>query len=150
MVAVKKRQNHFAWNLEVRWNYCSSCYRLPSTNFTWPIFKYFVPFLKRLTVDKVETKSTLQKFSLKTLQLVWVNPHITEGLHTVFFFYSSQLTFTFSIKETLKKQCEICLKLTIKHQNDVLDVVLVFLLLTLNIFHNFFYSFCHWFWISKC
>ena len=33
-------------------------------------------------------------------------------------------------------RCEICLKLTIKHQNDVNDV-LVFLLLTLNIFHNF-------------
>ena len=40
-----------------------------------------------------------------------------------------------------RKRCEICSKLTIKtpeHQNDVIDVVLVFLLLTLNIFRTFF------------
>ena len=40
-----------------------------------------------------------------------------------------------------KKSCEICCKLTIKtswkHQNDVIEVVLFFLLLTLNRFHNF-------------
>ena len=35
------------------------------------------------------------------------------------------------------KRCEICSKLTIKHQNEVNDVVLVFLLLTLNTFHTF-------------
>ena len=33
-----------------------------------------------------------------------------------------------------RKRCEICSKLTNK---NVIDVVLVFLLLTLNIFHNF-------------
>ena len=33
---------------------------------------------------------------------------------------------------------EICSKLTIKHQNDVVGVVLVFLLLTLNILNTFF------------
>ena len=37
-----------------------------------------------------------------------------------------------------RKKCGICSKLTKKHQNDVNDVVLVFLLLTLNIFHTFF------------
>ena len=37
-----------------------------------------------------------------------------------------------------RKRCETCSQLTIKHQNDVFDVVLVFLLLTLNIFHTFF------------
>ena len=37
-----------------------------------------------------------------------------------------------------RKRCEICLKLTIKQQNDVIEVVLVFLLLTLKIFVNFF------------
>ena len=37
-----------------------------------------------------------------------------------------------------KKSCEICSKLTLKHQNNVTDVVLVFLLLTLKIFHTFF------------
>ena len=35
-------------------------------------------------------------------------------------------------------RCEICSKLTIKHQNDVIYVALVFLLITLNIFHTFF------------
>ena len=37
-----------------------------------------------------------------------------------------------------RKRCEICSKLTIKTPDDVIDVVLVFLLLTLNIFHTFF------------
>ena len=32
----------------------------------------------------------------------------------------------------------------------VSDVVLVFLLLTLNIFHTFFYCFYCWLWLSKC
>ena len=36
------------------------------------------------------------------------------------------------------KGCETCSKLTQKRQNDVNDIVLVFLLLTLNIFHTFF------------
>ena len=41
-----------------------------------------------------------------------------------------------------KKRCEICSKLTIKkHQNDVNDVVPVFLLLTWNIFHTYFKCF---------
>ena len=34
--------------------------------------------------------------------------------------------------------CKICSKLTIKHQGDVIDIVLMFLWLTLNIFHTFF------------
>ena len=38
-----------------------------------------------------------------------------------------------------RKKCEICSKLTIKYQNDVSDVVLIFLLLTFNIFYTFFY-----------
>ena len=36
-----------------------------------------------------------------------------------------------------RKRCEICLKLAKKHQNDVNDVVL-FLVLTLNVFRTFF------------
>ena len=47
-----------------------------------------------------------------------------------------QLKFSCSI-ETLEKKCEICSKLTIKHQNNVIDVILMFLLLTMNIFHTF-------------
>ena len=38
----------------------------------------------------------------------------------------------------IRKNCEVCSKLAIqKHQNDAIDFVLVFLLLTLNIFHTF-------------
>ena len=37
-----------------------------------------------------------------------------------------------------RKNCETCSKLTIKKQKDVIDIVLVFLLLNLNIFHAFF------------
>ena len=50
---------------------------------------------------------------------------------------NAQLKFTcsYSTIETLEKG--VCSKLAIKHQNDVTDVVLVFLLLTLNIFHKF-------------
>ena len=37
-----------------------------------------------------------------------------------------------------------------KHQNNVIDVVLVFLLLTLKIFHTFFYYLYCWFWTNTC
>ena len=41
-----------------------------------------------------------------------------------------------------RKRCEICSNLTIKtYQKDVIDIVLVSLLLTLNIFYNFFLLF---------
>ena len=39
-----------------------------------------------------------------------------------------------------RKRCEICWKLTINAPERRHNVVLVFLLLTLNIFHSFFYS----------
>ena len=38
-----------------------------------------------------------------------------------------------------RKRCEICSKLTVKTLEQLIDVILVFLLLTLNIFHTFFY-----------
>ena len=41
-------------------------------------------------------------------------------------------------KRNTRKRCEICSNLTIKHLNDVNDTALVFLLLTLKIFHTFF------------
>ena len=49
-----------------------------------------------------------------------------------------------------RKMYEIFSELTIKQQNDVNEVVLVFLLLTLNIFHTFSKCFYCWFWTSKC
>ena len=46
-----------------------------------------------------------------------------------------------------RKRCEICSSLTIKlHQNNIIYIVLVSLLLNLNIFHNFFYCFYRWLW----
>ena len=48
-----------------------------------------------------------------------------------------------------RKRCEICSDLTIKTPDNVSDVVLVFLLLNLNIFHTFFYCFYCWLWTSK-
>ena len=54
----------------------------------------------------------------------------------------SQLTFTCwkSTNETLRKRCEMCLKLTIKTPEQRCDVVLVFLL-TLDTLHIFFQCF---------
>ena len=44
-----------------------------------------------------------------------------------------------------RKRCEICFNLTIKsHQNDLIDIVLVSLLLALNIFYDFFDCFYRW------
>ena len=37
------------------------------------------------------------------------------------------MTFSKSTIETIKKRCEICTKVTIKHQNDVIDVSGVFI-----------------------
>ena len=37
-----------------------------------------------------------------------------------------------------RKRCETWSKLTIKHQNEIIDIILMFLLLTLNIFYTFF------------
>ena len=34
------------------------------------------------------------------------------------------------------------------HQKEAIDVILVYLLLTLNIFHNFFYYFYYWFMVD--
>ena len=40
-----------------------------------------------------------------------------------------------------KERFEICLKLTIKHQGKVIEAIFVFLLLTVNMFHTFFWCF---------
>ena len=49
----------------------------------------------------------------------------------------------------IKTTCKICLKLTTKMQEDVIDVILVSLLLTLNKFHILFRCFHCWLWTSK-
>ena len=40
-----------------------------------------------------------------------------------------------------RRRCEICSKSTIKHQNQVIDIVVVSLSITLSIFHQFFLLF---------
>ena len=49
---------------------------------------------------------------------------------------ASKYMLSFNNRNT-RNRFEICSKLTIKHQNDVNDIVLVFLLLTLNTFRFF-------------
>ena len=50
----------------------------------------------------------------------------------------------------IRKRCEVCLKFKKRHLNDGNYIVLVSLLLTLNIFHTFFYSLHRWLWTRKC
>ena len=65
---------------------------------------------------------------------------------------SAHLTFTCSnlTTEILERYVKYVQSRQQKHRNNVNDVVLVFLLLTLNIFHTFFLSFYYWLWKSKC
>ena len=53
-------------------------------------------------------------------------------------------------KRSTRTMSEIGLKLTIKHQNDVNNVVLVTLLVPLNRFHTLLWCFYYWLWTSKC
>ena len=62
---------------------------------------------------------------------------------------TSQYMFKVNNRNT-RKRFEICSKLTIKTPEWCQWVVLVSLLLTLNIFHNLFYSFCCLLWAGKC
>ena len=52
-------------------------------------------------------------------------------------------------KRNTRKSCVICSKLTIKTSNNVTDVVLVSLLVTLNLFNSFFWCFYCWLWAFK-
>ena len=78
--------------------------------------------------QRLDLRSSDKNVALQNLSIYYTRRNIT------------QLTFTCSklLIERLEKRCEICSKLTIKHQNNAIDVALVFLLLTLNIFHTFF------------
>ena len=52
--------------------------------------------------------------------------------------YPANIHLFYVNNRNFRKMYEICSKLTKKHQDDVNDVFLVFLLLTLSIFYNFF------------
>ena len=49
-----------------------------------------------------------------------------------------------------RTMCQICSKWKKRHQNEIYDIVLVFLLLTLNMFHLLFWCFHCWFWAIIC
>ena len=51
---------------------------------------------------------------------------------------------------TTRAMCKICSTLAINTPNNITDVVLVPLLLTLNRFHALFWCFHCWHWTSKC
>ena len=61
----------------------------------------------------------------------------TFEIYLMYFFPTNIYLFKINNRNT-RKRCGICLKLTIKHQNDVNDVILVFLSIILGIFHTFF------------
>ena len=64
--------------------------------------------------------------------LVWCNGATDKGLISQQTFNGSKSTI-----ETLERGVKYVQSQQLKHQNAVIDVVLVFLLLTLNIFHTF-------------
>ena len=48
-----------------------------------------------------------------------------------------------------RASCEMCLELSVRYKNDVIDFALVFLLLTFNRSSTLIWCFCRWFWASK-
>ena len=80
-------------------------------------------------LDLITTVAFQKSFAILWKKKTWVH---SEVAHT-------QLTFTCSKSTiiTLEKGVKFVQSYQWKHQNDVIDVVLLFLLLTLNIFHIF-------------
>ena len=71
-----------------------------------------------------------------------MNPRKMNKIYFVLFthvIFSQQLQPSITCSK-LTTRCEICSKLTKRHQNDAIGVALVSLLLTLNIFHTLFSS----------
>ena len=119
----------------------------------------------------------MRGFEVVTLNISNLHGFDLPKLHTSFEHICSQNYISMSANIYLfkvdnintRKRCEICSKLRIKtperchwHRSGVfilnfehishffLDVILLFLLLTLNIFHIFFCCFYCWLWTSKC
>ena len=94
-------------------------------------------------------------------RILWIK--LRSSVHYVFFkfiFFSRKLDFKkrpqpagiylFNLNHSkTKKISEMCLKLTIKTPNDVINVVQVSLLLTLNRFRTLFLRFHCWLWASN-
>ena len=81
---------------------------------------------------------------------LWCWFHLTRNLLLGMILNCPVNIYLFKVNNTnTRTRLEICSKLK-RHQNDIDDIVLVFLLLTVNIYHTFFLSFHCWIWTSKC
>ena len=105
---------------------------------------YLVKAVHRLQVTHISIFILLFEERYKKNGNQFVNLRINETFQASIFFcwdkIFTQLTFTCSKStiETLEKEVKYVQSYLQKHQKDVHDVVLVFLLLTLNILHTFF------------
>ena len=72
-----------------------------------------------------------------TVKFLGINSRITLNDLPQVLLYAPVNIYLFTVdNRNTRKKCEICSKLTVRHQNNI-DVVQVSLLLTLNIFHTF-------------
>ena len=101
---------------------------------------HFVLFIQLAYKSKFQPKDCLntEKCKYQFFESLFLK---CEHLKQVYYFIFSPANvhlFKFSNRYT-RKRCEICSKLTTKHQNNVIDVVLMFLLLTI---WTYFTPFC--------
>ena len=99
-------------------------------NVNWDLF----------TVNNRQTRTLTQtSLWIPYCQCIW-----TTCTHIYEYFYREIWTYPVGIymfkvnNRNTNTRCEMCSQLTIKHQNDVIGVALVSLLLTLNIFYTLF------------
>ena len=112
------------------------------------VFFCFAFFLVPVKYRTISSKSFYSKEIPQTkkgkalLKVVFLK-HVFFGVMDIILIELTKLTFTCSKStiETLEKGVKYVQKNTKKYQNDAIDVVLMSLLLTLNIFHTFFYCF---------
>ena len=78
-----------------------------------------------------------------------IYPYVTVETISLQLILVTQLTFTCSTS-TIETTEKVWNMFKVNNKNTIIDIVLVFLLLTLNLFHTFFYCFFCWLWKSKC
>ena len=102
-------------------------------------FRDFIAELRKLTLScefrEFLDEAILDRFVCRLKNILHGEDYITCSKSTI---------------ETLETDVRYVQSWQYKHQNDVIDIVLVFLLLTLNIFHNFFSCFYCWHLTGKC
>ena len=161
---VKELQESLQWKSLIN-NHASVMIRFNRMGYSYRRYLYLVvgermsKCLQRiLTYNHLDRKQTLNHsaklaLNLKIRNLKWNLKSVKFQLKCLFWAesYLTADVFLFKVNNrNIRKRCEIYSKLTIKHKNDVTGVLLVFLLLTLNIFHVFFWCFYCWLWRGKC